>query len=214
MIFFPGETVDFILDARESGLLYWMRFRDLAGDNEINPGTPVVNEGWAIIDYGNSTDDPDSSYLTCSQANPCNVFNCPFPAYPQNAHKNCIAMANVKSTMKKSELKTMYGLGKKRSKIVEKFYNFNFAVGSSVNARKFAWPSSPLYQSTSNSTEPCPVDCGATSGCKCTYIDDIPQDEVIQLVFVSILPGSEFKSHHVIHLHGYNFAVVKMGFFE
>ena len=214
IILFPGETVDFIMDADQTGSLYWMRIRDLASDNDITPGTPEINEGWAIIDYGDSTDDPDSSYLTCSQSKPCDIFNCPFPVYPQNVHKNCIALSDATSTMKKFEMNQLYGLGKKKRKLVEKFYNFNFGVGSSVNVHKFSWPSSPLYQSTPGSIEPCPGDCGATTGCKCTYIDDIPQDEVIQLVLVSILPGEIYKSHHVIHLHGYNFAVVKMGFFE
>ena len=213
---YPGETVDFKMAASHEAGQYWMRARTV-GIKWGLYGQPdnITQEGWAIIDYDNTDDDPVSSYFTCTPQKQCSIFNCPFPVYPRNTNRKCISMAEAKSAEVSAELKCKYGLNAKKSEIIEKIYNFNFAWGSSVNAHKFVNPTVPLFQGITNETiRKCPVDCGKAAGCKCTFIDSLPLNEVVQLVFVNILPDAMFETHHGVHLHGHNFAVLKMGFPE
>ena len=207
-----GERVDFIIDAIQPGGCYWMRLRSWGvKDGIFTQPDDHIDEGWAIIDYDSSTLEPSSTYLTCSDSNPCFVFNCPFPAFPEIDNKICISMAEARSSIDSHILKETYGLEDTVNNVVEKFYNFNFALFSCINAHRFISPTAPLWQGIEGNTTPCPTDCGQNGDCKCTHIDNIPLNSVIQLTFVNT-DANIGTSHHPVHLHGHNFAVLKIGY--
>ena len=214
IILLPGETVDFYMEASQPGGLYWMRLRSWGVKNgPFDKPDGIINEGWAIIDYDSSTQEPSSTYFKCTDSKLCFIFNCPFPAFPQKDHKVCISVADARSAIDSATLKDTYGLEDNTGKIIENFYNFNYAVSSCINAHRFINPSVPVWQGIEENTTPCPTDCGEKCGCNCTFIDKIPLNSVLQIVLLNSAI-SPFTGHHTIHLHGYNFAVLKMGYPE
>ena len=210
-IIFPGERVDFILLADKTANRYWLRMRTMGyGTGESPTADEVKQEGLAIIEYEGVVDiekDPSSLYMTCQLDKQCVIFNCPFARYPGNWHKRCIGIQKARSTMGKSEIKKLYGL--QATEIEEMFFNFNMASGSNINGWKFKLPKFPLYQDDSQQSL---TTCKTNNSCKCTQIQNIPENRIIQMVLISYNLGAHEMAHHSVHLHGYNFAVLASGY--
>ena len=145
-IIFPGESLDFEMDASKSGGQYWMRAVTLRVGKGRNPQPDgVINGVKAIVRYGDVTGDaePTSGPRDCTSAQPCRVFNCPFGGYPDSEHKICLKVSDAHIDVASDDFRTTYGLTEQPA--VEHFLNWNGIVGSSMNARRFVFPSMPFY---------------------------------------------------------------------
>ena len=108
-----------------------------------------------------------------------------------------------------------YGINDPDNEVIEYFYNFAFSIGSAVNARKYMDSRAPLYRpDVDKYITPCDETACDAEGCKCTNIDEFPINKTIQIVLINLTPGVQFMAHHVIHLHGHSFAVLKVGYAE
>ncbi|KAJ7328200.1 hypothetical protein OS493_025077 [Desmophyllum pertusum] len=106
---------------------------------------------------------------------------------------------------------------------VELFMNMAFPIpiGSSINSRRMIMPSAPLFQDPSAwELVPCTSVC-EKKGCRCSNIINLPANKTVQLVMMSdifggLQQGTDFgskgKAHHPMHLHGFSYRVLKIGF--
>ncbi|XP_078620738.1 uncharacterized protein LOC144887397 [Branchiostoma floridae x Branchiostoma japonicum] len=205
ILVFPGESYDFevVGDPSNSGT-YWIRAQTLwAGKGPDVEPEDRLQEVRAILAYENdpTDEDPNSAMQTCTENSPCRVLNCPFPAFPAGSNTECVYVSDLNSTEEYSM--------PDESETEEYFFNFGYQIGSSVNGRKFATPKQPLIFKAPYDITPCEATC-ETDGCKCTYMAEIPLGKTIRFVLMSLGVGSE--GHHLIHLHGYDFRVLAMGF--
>ena len=205
IILYPAERADFEVVADQPVANYWMRSRL---PNDINQGGQLL-ETLAIVSYLGSPDtDPTSETKSCSVTEPCTVFNCPFKFYPASFSTNCIHIADAKRSYYPGE-RTIYGLDKVEPD-EEFFLNLNFFFGANFNANNFVAPTTPLYQTDSEtvSCDDCPVD----AMCPCTFSLYLPFNKTIQLIISNFRPATGQISTHPIHIHGHHFAVVRQGF--
>ncbi|XP_035661520.1 L-ascorbate oxidase-like [Branchiostoma floridae] len=207
ILVFPGESYDFevVGDPSNSGT-YWIRAQTLwAGKGPDVEPEDRLQEVRAILAYDNdpTDEDPNSAMQTCTENSPCRVLNCPFPAFPAGSNTECIYVSDLNSTEDYSM--------PDESENEEYFFNFGYQIGSSVNGRKFATPKQPLIFKAPYDITPCEATC-ETDGCTCTYTAEIPLGKTIRFVLMNLGFGS--GGHHVIHLHGYDFRVLAMGFPE
>ncbi|KAI8496477.1 hypothetical protein Bbelb_257760 [Branchiostoma belcheri] len=204
ILMFPGESYDVDVVGDQTSSNYWIRAQTLwAGKGPNVLPEDRLQEVKAILAYDNATtdDDPITNMQTCTANNPCRVLNCPFPAFPQGSHTECVYASDLNSTDEYSMLEA--------SETEEYFFNFGFPIGSSVNGRKFATPKKPLIFNAPYDVTPCEASC-ETDGCTCTYMAEIPLGKTIRFVLTNLGPGGE--GHHLVHLHGYDFRVLAMGF--
>ncbi|KAJ7337087.1 hypothetical protein OS493_009939 [Desmophyllum pertusum] len=96
-----------------------------------------------------------------------------------------------------------------------------FSIGSSINSRRMIMPRAPLFQESATwQLVPCTRDC-EKMGCRCSNVLSLPANKTVQLVLMSdifggfqegTVFGSEGKTHHPMHLHGYSFRVLKTAY--
>ena len=144
---FPGETLDFEMDANMPGGLYWIR----AVTPRSGRGPSVEPDGGihgvkAIVRYGDVVGDnePTSMSRDCTSGHPCRVFNCPFAGYPDAEHKICLIVSDTHIDVASEDFRATYGLDDQPAQ--EHFLNWHFGVGPSVNAHGFVKPKVPLYE--------------------------------------------------------------------
>lgn len=205
----PGETVDIEVRANQPASKYWIRAKTLR--NHMKDGE--IREVKAILNYMGQTagwkEDPTSRRQTCTSNNPCKVLNCPFPWFPRTHNKICYSIADMKT---KEDLSREYGLAD--NDVTEIFLNGAFNWGSSINGRKYLTPNAPLFQK-----DRIVVDCKTVCknmnlGCVCSGTYTIPYNKTIQMVLSNIQYGELLQAHHPMHMHGHNFAVLKIGYGE
>ena len=136
---FPGETLDFEMDASKSGGLHWMRA--VSGEQD-----GVIHGVKAIIRYEDVVGDnePTTTPRECTSGYPCRVFNCPFTSYPDSDNKICIRVSDAHIDVANEDFRATYGLDDEPAQV--HFLNWHFGVGPSVNAHSFVKPKIPLYQ--------------------------------------------------------------------
>ena len=199
----PGERYDVIISTNATEKRnYWIRAQTL----EAN----YVHKAEAILRYTDAPDqDPSSEKRNCTANDRCLVINCPFTYFPENYYTDCKRFDSLRSN-------TNYDPAPddKDGDFEEYFFNFGFAGrrGSSVNGRKFKLPQvSALTQPHELNTP-----CDATSGCSeetvctCTHSLTLRFNKTIQMVITNM--GNGASRTHPIHMHGYSFYVVKMGY--
>ncbi|CAH1248817.1 Hypp8435 [Branchiostoma lanceolatum] len=204
ILIFPGESYDFEVVGDQPSGNYWIRAQTLwAGKGPDVEPEDRLQEVKAIMAYNNAPadEDPMTTMQTCTENNPCRVLNCPFPAFPQGSNTECVYVSDLKSTEEYSM--------PDESETEEYFLNFGFQPDSSVNGRSFATPKKPLIFNAPYDVTPCEATC-ETDGCTCTYMAEIPHGKTIRVVLINLGIGS--GGHHLIHLHGYDFRVLAMGF--
>ncbi|XP_066272659.1 uncharacterized protein [Branchiostoma lanceolatum] len=203
ILVFPGESYDFNVVGDQPSGNYWIRARTLwAGKGPDVEPEDRLQEVKAILAYDNvPIEDPMTTMQTCTWNSPCRVLNCPFPGFPLGSNTECVYVSDLISTEEYSM--------PDETETEEYFFNFGYQIGSSVNGRKFATPKKPLIFKAPYDITPCEAGC-ETEGCKCTYMAEIPHGKTIRFVLMNLGIGSE--GHHVIHLHGYDFRVLAMGF--
>ncbi|XP_053377652.1 uncharacterized protein LOC123528865 isoform X2 [Mercenaria mercenaria] len=148
---------------------------------------------------------------TCTSALKCPTFNCPYKYYPPDEHRGCITFDEVNNIDPNQNYNEVLG-----NKVDEEyFYNFAFPGPEgnrpgSVNGRRFIMPTVSLLTQADELTTQCNESCEIDGVCKCTYIQKLPSNKLVQ--FVLLVLGSGAGASHPIHLHGHSFYVMKMGF--
>ena len=168
---------------------------------------------YAILKYdGSGIDEPTSSRKNCQADDSCRVFNCPFQGYASHLDKVCINLNDVVSAIATTELTTEYGLNQEADTTL--FLNVGFNWKASINAKQFVHPSVPYSEPNfRNGLVNCDKLCDRPGkGCTCTSIETIPFNKTIDLVLSNYKPGERNVDHHVMHLHGHSFAVLKTGY--
>ncbi|XP_060079004.1 uncharacterized protein LOC132558449 [Ylistrum balloti] len=201
-IFSPGERFDFIVTANQSIDNYWIRAVTL--DN--------AHKAEAILRYNNAPlTDPVTSRKICTSVSSCIVMNCPFLYFPEQDYIACKYFAE----MRRSGNDPAPSSNETDSVFKEFFLNFGFpgrnSTPASVNGIQFKLPT------VSALTQPQEIDvtcddagCGEDRLCKCMHSISINQSEIVQLVLLNMGKGK--GEAHPIHLHGYSFYVVKVGY--
>ncbi|XP_033746718.1 laccase-like [Pecten maximus] len=203
-IFSPGERFDFILTANQSVDNYWIRAVTIGPNN--------FRIGEAILRYKNAPlVEPVTSRKDCTLSSKCFVVNCPFSYFPEKDYITCNRFAD----MRRQGNDPAPSPNGTDSVFKEYFLNFGFpgrnSTPASVNGIQFVLPS------VSALTQPQEIDvtcenagCGENKLCKCMHSISINENEIVQLVLLNM--GIGRRGAHPIHLHGYSYYVVKMGY--
>lgn len=245
----PGERYDFILLAKTASELnyltindFWIRAETLEAANCSSSDVLVLsnqNVAEAILHHDRNQMKPTSSdYLaikqksipvndTCTVDNPCEVLNCPFPAFPPGNHMTCIGVDTLQllESIPDSQLPNS-------QPDITLFVQFGFeGMGktSSVNGRNLRLPSSPL-QLADKDTRALIVEheyckgldetsvCSAADKqsqlfpeCACTIVRNISTyNQTVRIILSAT--KQNYNMAHPIHLHGHDFHVVKIGY--
>ncbi|XP_060069167.1 uncharacterized protein LOC132549267 [Ylistrum balloti] len=201
-----GERYDFILAADQAVGNYWIRAQSL----EIEPDR--LHRAHAILRYDNAKEiDPVSSTYSCSVSSRCLVVNCPFLYYPEGDFTDCLSVDKLKALVDDDPAHVPSD-----RQIKEYFLNFGFpgehGFGqASVNGRKLKLPPvSALTQPLEIESTCDRADCGEEKECECTYSLSLNHDDVVQMILVNMGKGT--GGFHPVHLHGYSFYVLKIGY--
>ncbi|XP_053376805.1 uncharacterized protein LOC123529415 [Mercenaria mercenaria] len=201
IIVHPGERYDFNLRFDRVTKKEYL----LVAETIETPGSHNI---LTALDH-QTQNPPNNKYEYCTRQNPCMEFNCPY-GNPGTNTRFCLNFNDVRNTDPYRNPSRVIG------NRVDNEYFFNFAfpgftyTPGSVNGREFEPPASPLLtQSELLSTSCDEATCQRNGICKCTYIVEVPGDELIQMTFMNIGNGSGWS--HPIHLHGQSFFVMKMG---
>ncbi|KAK6176485.1 hypothetical protein SNE40_014765 [Patella caerulea] len=197
----PGERFDFRIQSDKSVNNYWIRATTLEID--------VDHFGLAILRYDGAPEvDPSSSRKVCTLQSKCVVVNCPFLFYPTQSNTQCVTFDQLKS--KAIDPAPPGPIGEKE----EYFLNFAFPGISwkpgAVNGRTFKKPPVSALTQPQEIGLKCKDDCGDEKVCQCPYSLDLENGKVYQMIFLNMGAGKGFA--HPIHMHGYSFYVLKMGY--
>ncbi len=209
-----GETIDFEVLANQAPAKYWLRVETIRhGVGPFPEADNVTEDGRAVIVYDaiSSPEEPETNQTTCTEDDPCVVFNCIF-LYPSSAHRQCISIADARSTYPQAELYYEYGL--QDDDVEEHFLNFGLPMGTpTINNRVDKLSRAPFYaENFDDYTIPCDEEECTSGICRCTHIQTLPYNKTIQFVLYSYNPGEVILPHHNTHLHGSGFAVLAIGF--
>ncbi|XP_019638279.1 PREDICTED: L-ascorbate oxidase-like [Branchiostoma belcheri] len=207
ILVFPGESYDFEVTGDQPVANYWIRAEtpwagkgpDAASENRMQDVKAIL-----AYDGARTNEDPVTTTQDCTEDNPCRVLNCPFPAFPQNSHAECLYATDLRSTQE-------YSMPDESETIQE--YFFSFGLGSTINFIKFDTPKAPLILNTRPDDDfpPCETTCGFIGGCWCRHVMKLPHGKTIRFVLMN-LGVIGYGMHHSVHLHGYDFRVLAMGF--
>lgn len=138
------------------------------------------------------------------------VLNCPFELYfrePTYVYR-CIPVSSLTSLPSKKK----FDLLKRSHESFTYFLNFGFpgkTEYSSINGRKFIWPTVSALSQSSELDTSCD-ECNNENSCKCTHSLTLKSGAEIIMVLSNIGNGASIS--HPIHIHGHTFEVLKMGF--
>ncbi|XP_060080982.1 uncharacterized protein LOC132560327 [Ylistrum balloti] len=202
----PGERYDFTLTTNENAENYWVRAETLEAE--------VTHRAEAILHYSNGPNPeqlPTTSRRACFATERCLVVNCPFTTFPANTHTDCLRFDDLRSLPNNDPAPVP------TSPATFKEYHLNFAFPgttqfpSTINGKKFKSPQvSALTQPYEIDSTCDKADCGEERLCECTHSLSIQHNDVVQLVLTNMGVGTGWS--HPVHLHGYSFYVVKMGY--
>ena len=253
LIVSSGERYDILVHGKGTGDLnertsFMIRARTLEPIPDSNVNDPLQyrtdHTAEAVLHYNLSPEPNSTQYGNialnsipidnkCTQGDTCIVLNCPFPSFPSSYNITCLHV---------HKLKLLYPLPNEELPHVVPdqriFLNFAFSGYdgmSSVNARNFKMPISPLSLLNSSELDDArkktfckdvknPSLCDAnlltdsifSSSCFCTNVKTLSFNQSLQMVFSALGPNPDnilpfFKSHP-IHLHGHQFKVVDIQF--
>ena len=214
IIMWPGERYDFEVKFDQPPDAYWFRATPLVvGDEEVFSKP----QGLAVLKYdGANSSEPASApgdfERPCSADKRCKVANCPFPKFPENRYSDCLLFANDLIAAKGVEAPPP----PPPPGTEPIFLNFAFPgtlySDGSVNGQSLRLPGyAPLVSSEKMEwLNSCNETCGANETCSCPLIVNIKHNEVVDLVFTNIGSGAGWA--HPVHMHGYQYHVLKSGF--
>ncbi|XP_021357767.1 laccase-2-like [Mizuhopecten yessoensis] len=197
----PGERYDFIINANQVIGNYWIRAETL----EVN-----AHKSEAVLRYNGAdvSQYPLTTRKICTPAERCLVVNCPFTTFPADYYTDCLRFDHLRSSVNNDPAPEPTSLD------TFKEHYLNFALPdevASVNGREFMNPTVSALTQPLEITSTCDnVDCGEEKTCKCTYSLPTTHNDVVQLVLMNMGVGT--GDAHPVHLHGYSFYVLKMGY--
>ncbi|KAF6033535.1 hypothetical protein EB796_008155 [Bugula neritina] len=212
----PGERFDFLLTADETVGRYWIFAETTEVKNVASQTRPTPrHRAEAILEYEEAGPMPDTNYNNWVKnplnRNPqcissrCYVLNCPFGvSFVDNSNLECLHLTNLTST----ENQTV----EKENDFIEKFYNFAFFGGGSINGRHWEYPpvSAASQKDELQDVDTTCKECTKDKACSCTHTETLESNKYYQFVLINDGNGSGYA--HPVHLHGHNFQVVKQGF--
>ncbi|XP_069125665.1 uncharacterized protein [Argopecten irradians] len=202
LIITPGERYDFeIVTNQLAGTSYWIRVETLEH--------PSAHRSEAVLRYrgADTSQYPSTTRKTCTQNDRCLVVNCPFATYAADTYTDCVTFNQLQASVNDPPPVPV-----SLDTFKEHFMNFVIAIGRpSVNGIVFKKPVvSALTQPHELGSICDKDDCGEDTICVCTHSISTNHNDVLQLVFLNMGIGG--SNAHPIHLHGYSFYVLKMGF--
>ncbi|KAK7104783.1 uncharacterized protein [Littorina saxatilis] len=199
-IIHPGERYDFTLTTDQTPKDYMIFAETLEN-------MPKKHKAEAILRYksGRPGVVPNATPQRSCQGN-CSVFNCPFKIMPGAV---CTLLSTARPHV--SAPKAPQG---PPGEIKQIFLNFGFPgprSDASVNGIRFEKPLLPAILHPNAIPNACPAHCGeAGQLCDCAHKVKLERGKIHQIILVNMGQGQNFS--HPIHIHGYSFYVVKMGF--
>jgi len=214
IIMWPGERYDFEVTFDKPPGAYWLRAASLVvGEVEDF----VKPQGLAVLKYDDSsrsepTSAPSDFKRPCSADNRCKVANCPFPRFPDSRYTDCLLFGN--------DLIAAEGVRPPPPPPAGEpiFLNFAFpgitSSDGSVNGQSLSLPGyAPLVSSERMGwLSTCNETCGAGETCDCPLIVNIKHNDVADFVFMNVGSGAGWA--HPVHMHGYQYHVLKSGFVD
>ncbi|XP_033745716.1 laccase-3-like [Pecten maximus] len=200
----PGERYDFFIVAEQPVANYWIRAETIEH--------PIPHKARANLRYSGAADeDPTTSRKMCTSTNRCLVVNCPFSYFPAGSFTDCMRFDQLRSLLDNDPAPVPTG----DQSLVEHFLNFAFPgkdyFPSSINGRQFRFPKvCALTQPYEIDTSCDDQDCGSDKLCQCSHSLNLNHNDVVQLVILNMGVGTGWS--HPVHLHGYTFYVLKMGY--
>ena len=202
-----GERFDIEVAANQPPANYWIRATTLF--------SAEPKEVLAILAYnGTSPGDPLSSPRDCVTKG-CVIFGCISGSYADNYNISCLSLNDVNSSTPSDQLNDKYRLSTPAD--FEHFFSISFLGGPSINGRNHEESRSFLFSPYDRYEQRCnDALCDTSEGCMCSNIVTMPFNKSVQIVLTNILPENSQSSTpispHPLHLHGHNFAVLKVGF--
>ncbi|XP_045182606.2 uncharacterized protein LOC123541253 [Mercenaria mercenaria] len=203
VIMHSGERFDIVIEASEAVGNYWIRADTLHKSINLT--------GLAILRYEGAVEtDPESGTNECTESSPCTVVNCPFETFP---NWNCITSDKMRAPDTSDPAPTASS-----GNFKEFFVNVGYALSDNGEVWGHMGGISLKLPTVSALTQPMEVtgicdnsnSCGPNKVCFCNHPLDVNFGDIVQMTFYSA--GFLNIVHHPIHVHGYSFHVVKVGF--
>ncbi|XP_060591809.1 uncharacterized protein LOC132746615 isoform X2 [Ruditapes philippinarum] len=203
IILSTGERFDFILEANQSVGNFWIRAETLEKYHN--------RSAFAILRYtGAPIQYPFTAPKICSSNDPCAVVNCPFETFPNWTCLNADQMRSASENESAPDHKS--------GKFKEFFVNVGFAVREDnvvmghMNGVSLKLPTVSALTQPKEVTDICAEshNCNAGKFCTCNRPLNVDFGDIVQINFVSA--GSLNIVSHPIHVHGYSFHVMKIGY--
>ncbi len=229
IVIHSGETYDFILNANQNAMNYWIRadtLEDTAAEDE--------HSARGILTYGNANQLSWTSKYSnvldvrrsCTEGEKCKVLNCPYSAHPNENIFQCVSLIDLVSISPDSQLPIFPP--KQHSNL--HFLNFGFTGRrNTINVNRFKAPALPYatncgaYDQSVKDSKICGVCTESKSSfsrinqvCECVNVIQaasnakyVESAEPQSIGIVISAKGAGFA--HPIHLHGHAFHVVYIG---
>ncbi len=229
IVIHSGETYDFILNANQNAMNYWIRadtLEDTAAEDE--------HSARGILTYGNANQLSWTSRYSnvldvrrsCTEGEKCKVLNCPYSAHPNESIFQCVSLTDLVSISPDSQLPIFPP--KQHSNL--HFLNFGFTGRrNTINVNRFKAPALPYatncgaYDQSVKDSKICGVCTESKSSfsrinqvCECVNVIQaatnakyVESAEPQSIGIVISAKGAGFA--HPIHLHGHTFHVVYIG---
>lgn len=203
IIIYPAERYDFTLDLNgvKDGL-HNITVHILEG-KFLNKRKDIIGRG--LINLKTFISSVKMTSYTINKT----ILNCPLQFFPSELHTNCIPVTSLESH---PSAKNSFDETKRSGETFTYFLNFGFPGKtrySSINGRKFIWPTVSALTQPSDLNTFC-HDCNNENSCKCTYSLNLKSGAEIIMVLSNVGNGAVIT--HPIHIHGHTFEVLKMGF--
>nr|XP_022287033.1 LOW QUALITY PROTEIN: L-ascorbate oxidase-like [Crassostrea virginica] len=208
IIIYPAErTYDFELELRNVQPGIYNMTVDILKGTKLEKDGKIFGRAFLYV-----TDLQDTTVKTSKKrrSKKKTVLNCPFDVYPNSPYTKCIPVSHLKSN--EASLSLSFDLLSRSQESFTYFLNFGFPKPngySSINGRKFIWPTVSALSQPSELDTSCPG-CDSETSCECTHALTLKNGSEIIMVLTNVGSGSFIS--HPIHMHGHTFEVLKMGF--
>lgn len=205
IVIHTGERFDFVLEAKKNIGNYWIRAETFHDTKELTAN--------AVLRYDGAEDnDPTSSKRECTKDDPCSAVNCPFETFP---NWSCIPTDKMRAADASDPAPASNS-----GNFKEFFISTGFAmqegpepgVYGHMNGVRLKLPPVSALTQPREVTGICDEGhhCLPDKACHCNRPLTVNSGDVVQITFVN--PGFFTVSHHPIHVHGYSFHVLKVGY--
>ncbi|XP_061185120.1 uncharacterized protein LOC133193166 [Saccostrea echinata] len=203
IIIYPAERYDFELDfqyATEG--IYNMTVYILEGS------IMKIREGVAGLGQIHVTNRDSLQTISLNRTTEV-ILNCPFQVYPMNPNFTCLPVSELKSKTPGNGVE-FDSLGVQRTdETYTHFLNFGFPQHSSINGRKFIWPTVSALSQPAELDTSC-KGCDAENSCECSHSLELKSGSEVIMILSNL--GTGMLITHPVHMHGHTFEVLKIGF--